>query len=826
MNLTKKLSLKFKYFLGSLFYASYAPKAYLYSRQRDRLERQANVPQSEESFDKPGKLLKAEPIPKGARFYFEQAEVEVSFLACDLVRVEWFPGIPPIGYAISKQDWQEVETSLEETAEGWTLSSKNLGDRVSEALQVIISVDGSLKFRDSTGQTLREELPPQRSGQRWTHQARLRKEEHIYGLGERAAPLNLRLAKEVTQKGEVTEQAKTFRMWNYDAAGMYGPGTDPMYICIPLYLGLHSSGSYLIFYENSFEANFTFEDVATAAFEGGALRYYVTAGSPAQLLERYTELTGRPPLPPRWALGYHQSRWGYRTEEAVRETVKEFKSYELPLSAIHLDIDVQSGFRAFTIDPDRFPKVANFTQELATDGVRFISILNPGIKYSRNSHLFLEGRVLEAFCKLPNEQLVIAPVWPGWCVFPDFTKPLVRKWWSRQYEYLLDVGVAGFWHDMNEPAAFILWGDRSLPKVTQHFMEGRGGDHREAHNIYGLLQAEAGYEALSSYRPQQRPFIVSRAGWAGLQRYAWTWTGDIECTWAALRLTIATVVGLGLSGIPYSGPDIGGFQGNPSAELYLRWFQMSSFLTFCRSHCSNNVEYRAPWTYGEPYLSIIRQFLQLRYRLLPYFYTLAWEATQKGYPPVRPIFWSNSDDSALWGVDDAFLLGDALLVCPIFEEGARSRQAILPEGRWYRFWDDGVMEGHRQVSLDAPLEQIPLLVRAGSILPMAADQKLILHLYPPVQGSSEGYVYSDAGDGYAESRIEQFQMVRDENGLELTREQQGDYAVPYKAVQLHLHGFELQQAWVDGTEVTSHGNCLECTEFGQAYFRGAFTQAG
>jgi len=216
----------------------------------------------------------------------------------------------------------------------------------------------------------------------------------------------------------------------------------------------------------------------------------VTAGSPAQLLERYTQLTGRPPLPPRWALGYHQSRWGYRTEEAVR-----------------------------------------------------------------------------------------------WCVFPDFTKPVVRTWWSRQYEYLLDVGVAGFWHDMNEPAAFILWGDRSLPKVTQHFMEGRGGDHREAHNVYGLLQAEAAYEALRGYRPQQRPFIVSRAGWAGLQRYAWTWTGDIECTSAALRVTVATVVGLGLSGIPYTGPDIGGFQGNPSAELYLRWFQMSSFLTFCRSHC-------------------------------------------------------------------------------------------------------------------------------------------------------------------------------------------------------------------------------------------------
>ncbi len=798
------------------------PKAYLYSRKRDRLESQIPVPSTEDSFVNPGKLLKAEPTAKGAHFYFEKAELEISILAPDLVRVDWFPGIPPVPYAISKQDWQEVKTVLEETAEGWTVSSKPPAEQASTALKVIISVDGSLKFYDSTGQTLREELPPQRSGEGWTHQAQLREEEHIYGLGERAAPLNLRAAREMTEKGEVTDQVKTFRMWNYDAAGMYGPGADPMYICIPVYLGLHSSGSYLIFYENSFEANFTFGDVATAAFEGGSLRYYVTAGSPAQLLERYTELTGRSPLPPRWALGYHQSRWGYRTEEAVRETVEGFKSHNLPVSAIHLDIDVQVGFRAFTIDPDRFPKLSDFTKELAAEGVQFISILNPGIKYSRQSQLFLEGMVLDAFCKLPNGKPVVGPVWPGWCVFPDFTKPVVRKWWSRQYEYLLDVGVAGFWHDMNEPAAFILWGDRSLPKVTQHFMEGRGGDHREAHNVYGLLQAEAAHEALSGYRPEQRPFIVSRAGWAGLQRYAWTWTGDIECTWAALRLTVATVVGLGLSGIPYSGPDIGGFQGNPSAELYLRWFQMSSFLTFCRTHSSNNVEHRTPWTYGEPVLSIIRQFLQLRYRLLPYFYTLAWEASQKGYPPVRPVFWSDTDDSVLWGVDDAFFLGDALLVCPIFEEGAReaelatpvaSRTAILPKGHWYRFWDDAVMEGAQQVSLDAPLEIIPLLVRAGSILPMAAEEKLILHLYPPLEGSSEGYLYSDAGDGYGEGRVDQFRMVRDENGLELTWEKQGDYAFPYKTVQVHLHGLELQQAWVDGAEVSCQGNYLECAQF-------------
>ncbi|WP_026098946.1 glycoside hydrolase family 31 protein [Kamptonema formosum] len=807
MNLFKQISLKLKYFLGSLFYLGYAPQAFLYSRKRDCIERQFLTPPAGEGFDSPGKLLQAEPAVRGAHFYFERAELEVSFLAPDFVRVDWFPGIPPVPYGICRHDWPEVEKALEKTDEGWSVSS--------ESLKVTVGVDGSLKWSDSAGVTLREELPPRRKNEGWVHQARLRKEESLYGLGERAAPLDLRRPKDGRLEGK-------YRMWNFDAAGKYGPGSDPMYICIPVYLGLHEGGSYLVFYENSFEAYFTFGEMATADFQGGGLRYYFAAGEPAQLLERYTELTGRPPLPPRWALGYHQSHWGYRTEQAVREEAQGFQSHNLPLSAIHLDIDCQVGFRAFTIDPDRFPNLGSFTQELLAQGVRFIAILNPGIKYSRQSNLFLEGQVLGGFCRLPNGELATGPVWPGWCVFPDFTNPAVRKWWSRQYQYLLDVGVAGFWHDMNEPAAFILWGDRSLPKVTQHYMEGRGGDHREAHNVYGLLQAQAAYESLRNYRSHERPFIVSRAGWAGLQRYAWTWTGDIECTWAALRQTVATVVGLGLSGIPYSGPDIGGFQGNPEAELYLRWCQMSSFLTFCRTHSSNNAEHRTPWTYGEPYLSLIREFLQLRYRLMPYFYTLAWEASQKGYPPVRPVFWRDSGDGALWGVDDAFLLGDALLVCPVLEPGARSRKVTLPKGRWYSFWDGSVMEGSQQVELEAPLERIPLLVRAGSILPVGEGELLTLHLYPPVAGTCEASVCSDAGDGYGESRLDQFLLARSEKGLELSWNQEGNYPFPYKSVRLHPHGIVVQQVCADGTEVVCQGQPVECERFQHVRISGEF----
>lgn len=848
LEIFKPLSLKIKFFLGSLFYLTYAIYAYSYSYQRDRLERKF-LPIPEDQSPTPlGKLVQATSSPRGACFEFETAELEILFLKPDFVCLNWSPGLAPVPYALAKpvagvslQDWSEVTVSLKAVPDGWIVSSGKL--------LLYVSHKGEIRLHNSSGQLLRDELPPTQEQQGWQHQVRLRPEETIAGLGERAAALNLRsplINADTNPEATAATAARTYRMWNYDAAGMYGPGSDPMYISIPVYVSLHAQGSYLAFYENSFEATFTLEaDLATAQFTGGALRYYLAVGSPDQLLDRYTELTGRPPLPPRWALGYHQSRWGYRTEEAVRETVHSFQDLDLPLSAIHLDIDVQVGYRAFTIDPDRFPRLGKFTQELAAEGVQFITILNPGIKYSRKSKLFLEGRMLDAFCRLPNGELAIAPVWCGWSVFPDFTHPQVRQWWSRQYEFLLDLGVNGFWHDMNEPAAFIGWGDRSLPKVTQHAMEGRGGDHREAHNVYGLLQARAAYESLSQYRPNQRPFIVSRSGWAGLQRYAWTWTGDIECTWDCLHQTIPTVLGLGLSGIPYSGPDIGGFQGNPPAELYLRWFQLATFLPFYRSHCSNNVEYRAPWSYGEPFLSIIRNFLKLRYQLLPYFYTLAWEANQKGYPLVRPLFWYHTQEPALWQVDDAFYLGDALLVYPILQPEGRSRQALLPPGDWYSFWDDTVFNGATQVELSAPLETIPLLVKAGSILPMTIDQELILHIYPPTHKdeAGEGIMYSDAGDGHGEWRLDRFTLVRFDDGIELFWEQHGDYPMlykfPYQGIKLQFHGFQPQRVWVEGVEVhmkkDSSNHSVEPEEitnssmswetkgpFRQAFFKGQF----
>lgn len=768
----------------------------------------------------PGQMTHFEPIPSGALFSFEQAELEILYLTPRMVRVTWKPGEIPIPYALADVEWMPVETDCRDTGMLWSVSSAEL--------EVFVTPEGGLRYLDMAGEVLRIEEPPERIGEGWRHKAKLNSEEHIYGLGERAAPLDLR--------------GGVYSLWNTDPAGSYGPGDDPLYVTIPLYHSQTSQGGYLVFYENSYEGEIALDapspneantaqqpdesiapdlqsDYATTQFEGGALRYYFTAGSPAETLADYTKLTGRPPLPPRWALAYHQCRWGYKSEDEIRAVVAGFKEHDLPLSAVHLDIDYMDGYRVFTVDETRFPDLAKLAEALSKEGVRLVTILDPGVKRDRQYEVYREGLEADVFCKLPNGKLVHGLVWPQWCAFPDFTHPEARHWWGGYYRRLVEAGIAGFWHDMNEPESFSAWGDSSLPRNTRHHMEGTGGDHRQAHNIYGLLMSRAGYEALRKLRPDERPWLLSRSGWAGLQRYAWHWTGDTESTWEALRMTIAEALNLSLSGIYYTGADIGGFSNAPSAELYTRWLQMTTFLPFCRTHSAIGTPAREPWTFGEPTLSIVREFLELRYHLLPYLYTLAWEASQEGKPLVRPCFWPGTNDPDLLTVDDAFFLGEALLVAPIVSEGATSRRVRLPAGHWYDFWDGRVLEGNRVVRIEAPLERIPLLVRAGSVLPMEAKQRLSLHVYPPLEGEGDGRLYSDAGDGYGDWRIDRFELAWDKNHLKLSWGREGEAPFPYTQVEVLLHGLPARGAWVDGEKTAMRNNQLECGVFNEMRFK-------
>jgi len=797
MNILKKISLSIR-FLG----LTSTLRTLFSTLHRDMIEWRFREDKSPQQTVEPGPLRSKSFSDQGARFEFTNAELDVYFLKPDFVRLTWHPGkeIPP--YAQAKDEWDPVSISHKQTPHGgFSLSS--------EELTLTITSYGKISIINGQGQTIRTENPPQRTGERWSHEIHLEKQEKIHGLGEKAAPLDLRA-------GYPHQDRAVYEMRNQDIGGFYSTGDDPLYLSLPLYLSRKKSGSYLAFYENPFWGEISLDHPgqkdsprARASFQGGTFSYYVAAGSPSRVLQHYTELTGRPPLPPRWALGYHQCRWGYKSSDEVREVVAGFQEHEMPLSAFHLDIDYMDGYRVFTVDDDRFPDLPTLSDDLSAQGIHLVAILDPGLKKDPGYSLYREGEEHQFFCKLPQGQTVTGQVWPGTSVFPDFTHSQVRDWWGKKYSTLLDQGVRGFWHDMNEPATFKAWGKPTLPRPTQYHLEGLHGDHSLANNLYGLLMNRAGYQGLQKTQQQQRPWILSRSGWAGNQRYAWNWTGDVSGSWEALRQTLITMLHLSLSGIPYTGSDIGGFEGHPSAELFTRWFQLAAFSPFFRGHSATGTPRRELWTYGEPYTSIIRYFLQLRYQLMPYLYTLAWFTHHTGHPLIRPLFWGNEENPQTELIEDAFYLGDDLLVAPILDPGSSAREVIFPPGDWYSFWDDALFRGPTRTEVNADLERIPFFVRAGTVLPLEVNGSLALHIYPTQDQrlKSQSTLYLDAGDGYGPHRLDRFTLKWDKGKLRLKWTKKGDYGFPFPGITLHIHGVEaFSRVSIDGEDfgITDH----------------------
>lgn len=769
------MSLLQKFLLAVQFIGFWAVlRTILYALYRDWMNR--GYKSVEEPRAVLGTVQGFEATPRGGTFHFQNGiAFEVHFLAPDIVRTTWTPGALPVPYALSQAALDETLSPI--SPEGY-LATRRDGETwifSTPALTLTVQANGALEYISPTGEMLRWEDVPVRAGEGWTQVFSLQPSEHIYGLGERTAGLNLRGGR--------------YRFWNSDPAGSYGPGTDPVYVSVPVWIGRHVGGSYLTFYENSWEGEVVFEKTSSISFVGGALRAYFIPGKLPHLTRRFSDLTGRAPLPPRWVLGFHQSRWGYMNEGDIRRVVEGFRERDLPLAAIHLDIDYMRGFRVFTVDKARFPDLGKLAGDLGTQGVKLVTIIDPGVKVDWQYDVYREGLAGGMFCGWEGKP-VRSLVWPGWCAHPDFTSAKVREWWGQYYARLLDQGVAGIWHDMNEPATMAAWGEMTLPRVTGHDLEGAGarnerrGGHVEAHNLYGLQMNRAGFEALGKLRAGKRPWIVSRSGWVGNQRYAWNWTGDSESSWAAMKMTIGQVLNMGLSGQPFVGPDIGGFSGEPGAELFVRWFQMAAFMPFFRVHSARGTSPREPWVYGEEVLGICREFMKLRGRIMPYLYTLAWEASQTGAPVNRPIAWLEPENPELWGVDEVFLLGNDLLIAPVLESGAKLKRIPLTADRWYNFWREDVLDDSDFVESRVTLERMPVLVRGGSILPMLEADGLALHVYPDRDGKARGVLYSDAGNGYGAWRVDRFMW---ESG-ELTQEEEETFGWPWGEVRVVRHG--------------------------------------
>ncbi|WP_411106619.1 glycoside hydrolase family 31 protein [Streptomyces sp. cmx-4-9] len=739
----------------------------------------------------PGLLTGTEPRPGGGVLRFARSELLVRVTVGGAVFWSWDGAGPTPSYAVvGSGPAPDPRAALEpDTGGGWRV--------VSERVTVAVSRHGAVEVRTPGGAVLRRELPPRwwepvSAGEgapraaRWLQRSEVPADARFFGLGGRAAGPRLRDG--------------VYRLWNTDPKGGFGPGDDPLYITMPVQLVVADAGTHLVFHDNSWDGRVTLREGEEGAgsgadrpgtselrAEGGPLRCWVLTGTPARVLQGWSGLTGAAAVPPQWALGYQHAKWGFDSAAEVRRVVAGYAERGFPLSVVHLDIDHYDGHRVFTVDEERFADLPGLARDLGERGVRLVSIVDPAVKAGDPVHAAgLAVGARGAFVRDARGAEVRGEVWPGTCAYPDFTDPVVREWWGGLYEERLARGFAGFWHDMNEPVSFAPVGDATLPRSARHAMDGAGGDHREGHNVYGLAMARAGWEGLVRLRPAERPFLFSRSGWAGMQRYGGSWSGDVESSWAGLRASLALVMGLGLCGVPYSGPDVGGFGGTPSDELYLRWLQLGAYLPLFRTHSAIWAGRREPWEFGPEVEEHARAVMAERERLRPYFVTLAHLARRTGAPYVRPLWWGAPEERSLRDCEDAFLLGDALLVAPVLECGADRRAVRLPRGRWYDTATGTAYEGPGQILLDAPRGRIPVLARAGSVVPVRAGANggsgdgdgpgdgVVLEVWAPAQGrTGGGVVVRDPGPGFEAGVVERY-AVRRLGGAVVVEDEEGN----------------------------------------------------
>jgi alpha-glucosidase len=425
-----------------------------------------------------------------------------------------------------------------------------------------------------------------------------------------------------------------------------------------------------------------------------------------------------------------------------------------------------------------------------------------------NYSVYTDGREKDLYCKTRDGEEYHNAVWPGVCAFPDFTNPETREWWGQNQKVLTDAGVSGIWCDMNEPALFIPDG-ATMPGNVVHPGGHKGEErwHAQIHNTYGSLMARAAREGLLALRPDERPFVITRAGYAGLQRHAMQWTGDNSSWWEHLWMSMPQLQNLALSGVAWAGVDIGGFGGDTNGELLARWYEFGIFQPYCRNHTTLGTRHQEPWVFGEPYESVCREMVKLRQRLLPYLYTLFEECHRTGAPILRPLLFEYPEDETTYTADDEFLLGDALLVAPITRPGVEHRHVYLPEGTWFHFYSGERFDGPAHVLAHAPLGEPALYVKANTAIPMGPDASytsekptdpltLLVH---PAEGTVESTLYEDVGNGfgyregeYARRRI----SCQSSDGRITVRisEREGSFVPEREEVRLQLRGVEAAQS--------------------------------
>ncbi len=725
------------------------------------------------------------------------------------------PALPET--AVERGPWRPLAPRVHERKQG------GLGV-VSPGAPVSVEIDANpfaLRVLDRTRHAVAElrdlRLDPEGAAQ---VALRVRAGERFFGFGEK--------------RGGLDKRGERLRMRNRDGGG---EAADPLYVSIPFFAvhrphgeGAGDCGLLLeSFGPSEFDVASRRDDAIAMQTATGGLDLMIFPGPLLRdVVERFTSRVGRSPLPPLWALGHHQSRYSYANERQVRELAAEIRSRRIPTDVVHLDIDYMDGFRVFTWDPKRFADPAALTKELREQGLRVVTIVDPGVKVDPDYAVYRSGREHDAFCRRRDGGEYSLRVWPGNAALPDFNRSEVRSWWAEQHRALLETGVSGVWNDMNEPAG---WGaDLRLGRTMLRLREQDVSDvvqsdpsdpervvsHESVRNLYGLQHCRATRAALESFGREHRPFLLSRSGYAGVQRYAALWTGDNSSRWSHLGESIPMLLNLSLSGVPFCGADIGGYFGHCTPELYARWIQIGALYPFARTHSARGGRRQEPWRFGARVEAIARHALQLRMRLLPYLYGLFREAEETGAPVWRPLCWEFPDDPEAASVEDQLLLGPSLLVAPVVERGARRRDLYLPPGPWFSWHDGARYVGPRRLEVDAPLERLPLFARGGSVIPTrspvahvgeTAAEPLVLEVFPG--GESRGELVEDDGETsayrggvVARTALRLWDRAGGRLRLEIGR-REGPYRIEERLLRVGIHGCAPPDSvFLDGTPVS------------------------
>ena len=634
--------------------------------------------------------------------------------------------------------------------------------------------------------------------------------EKFIGLGEKT--------------GNLDRRGEAHTNWNTDNPS-YQVDDDDLYSTFPFYIGIHHGLSYGIFFDNTYKSLFNFgasnDRFSSFGADGGEMNYYFICGNIRQIINQYTLLTGRINIPPIWALGYQQCRWSYFPDNQVVNIARTFREKKIPLDVMYLDIHYMDAYKIFTWHPERFSKPAEMLGKLKEMNIHTTVIIDPGIKVEKGYKAYEEGVKQNYFIKYPDGQDYTAQVWPGWCHFPDFTKPLVRKWWGDNFGPMVNNGVEGFWTDMNEIAS---WGGGYTPSLVKLDWDGRFASYRQAKNVYGMQMSRSTYEGTRSLMNGKRPLTLTRASYAGAQRYTAIWTGDNFASDAHMMLGCRLVNSLGISGMAFAGVDVGGFMGTTTPKLFARWLTVGSFTPFFRVHKASDENSSEPWTYGESVENISRNYISLRYRLLPYLYSAFAEAHRTGMPVNRAMIIDNTSDEKCWyyAYQQQFMFGPSIMVAPI-ESTKEITKVYLPKGQWFDFFNGKQYQGEQEIMIECPLDKLPVFAKAGSIIPMQTiiqstsekpSDTLFVHVYFGNEASVYSY-YEDDGSTYSYEKgtflESEMSFQPDLKNIDIEALTSNSYTSKFKTITVILHGFETvaNQLKVNGKSINPKATTID-----------------